>query len=179
VRTDGLAEELAILRTEGELRPRPEMEADSTFKQVIPYLILRNGPEYFLMRRTRAGVDARLHERYSIGIGGHLNGVDLDGRMGDLEAGLRREWREEIDAAFEPDFRVVGLLNDDETDVGRVHIGVVYVAETGGRPVAVREVEKLSGGMAPSGAVAAVVDRMESWSALAFDFLETEDRHAR
>lgn len=161
--------ELRWLEAAGSYRPRDEMERDPSCKQVIPYLVLRDGPCYFLMRRTRAGGDRRLHERWSIGVGGHLNDGD-----GGLEGGLRREWAEEIDAAFEPEFRLVGLLNDDESDVGRVHVGVVYVAETGGRPVAVREVEKLSGRMASREETAAVVDRMETWSALVFEHLEHE-----
>ena len=135
--------------------------------------MLRDGPSYFLMRRTRAGGDERLHERWSIGVGGHLNEGD-----GGLEGGLRREWAEEIDAAFEPEFRLVGLLNDDESDVGRVHVGVVYLAETGGRPVAVREIEKLSGRMATREETAAVVDRMETWSALVFEHLERRERES-
>jgi predicted NUDIX family phosphoesterase len=163
------AGELVRLAERGSYRPRDEMERDPAFKQVIPYLVVRDGPSYFLMRRTRAGGDERLHERWSIGVGGHLNEAD-----GGLEGGLRREWAEEIDAAFEPDFRFVGLLNDDESDVGRVHVGVVYLAETGGRPVAVREVEKLSGRMATREETAAVVDRMETWSALVFEHLERE-----
>jgi predicted NUDIX family phosphoesterase len=163
------ADELDRLASSGRYRPRDEMERDPAFKQVIPYLVVRDGPSYFLMRRTRAGGDERLHERWSIGVGGHLNEGD-----GGLEGGLRREWAEEIDAAFEPEFRLVGLLNDDESDVGRVHVGVVYLAETGGRPVAVREVEKLSGRMATREETAAVVDRMETWSALVFEHLERE-----
>jgi predicted NUDIX family phosphoesterase len=163
------AGELERLASHGSYRPRDEMERDPAFKQVIPYLVVRDGPSYFLMRRTRAGGDERLHERYSIGVGGHLNEGD-----GGLEGGLRREWAEEIDAAFEPEFRVVGLLNDDESDVGRVHVGVVYLAETDGRPVAVREIEKLSGRMATRQETAAVVDRMETWSALVFEHLERE-----
>ena len=121
------ADELDRLASAGSYRPRDEMERDPAFKQVIPYLVVRDGPSYFLMRRTRAGGDERLHERWSIGVGGHLNEGD-----GGLEGGLRREWAEEIDAAFEPEFRLVGLLNDDESDVGRVHVGVVYLAEAGG-----------------------------------------------
>ena len=167
-------EELDLLTGSGELRRRGDMESDPTFKQVIPYLVVRDGSRYFLMRRSRAGLDARLHDRYSIGVGGHLTEGD-----GGLAGGLRREWHEEIEADFAPDFQLVGLLNDDSTEVGRVHVGVVYTAETGGRPVAVREVDKLSGTMASRDEVNAVVDRMESWSALVFDFLEAEERHAR
>ena len=65
----------------------PRWRSIRRFKQVIPYLVLRDGERYFLMRRTRAGGDARLHDRWSIGVGGHLNPGD-----GDLAGGLRREW---------------------------------------------------------------------------------------
>jgi predicted NUDIX family phosphoesterase len=156
-----------LVAREGRFRPRVEMERDRSWKQVIPYLVLRDGSHYFLMRRTRAGGDERLYDRWSIGVGGHLNPGD-----GDLAGGLRREWAEEIQADFEPDFRLVGLLNDDTTDVGSVHVGAVYVADVAGRTVAIRETDKLSGAFAARAEVAAVRDRLETWSALVFDHLE-------
>jgi predicted NUDIX family phosphoesterase len=143
------------------------METDPAYKQVIPYLVLRDGASYFLMRRTRAGVDARLHDRWSIGVGGHLNPGD-DGLLG----GLRREWREELVAGFEPDFVPVALLNDDTTEVGAVHLGVVFVADAAGRRVEVRETHKLTGAFASGAECAAVLDRMETWSRLVFEALE-------
>jgi hypothetical protein len=72
---------------------------------------------------------------------------------------------------FVPEFRPLGLLNDDSTDVGRVHLGVVYLAEADGRPVAVRETEKLEGRFVAPAAVLGVYDRMETWSQLVFDFV--------
>ena len=156
-----------IVGREGRFLDRDAAEHDRGWKQVIPYLVLRDGPRYFLMHRTRAGGDVRLHDRWSIGVGGHLNPGD-----GDLASGLRREWAEEIEADFVPDFRLVGLLNDDTTDVGSVHVGAVYVAEAAGRPVVIRETEKLEGSFADAAAVAAVEDRLETWSALAFRHLE-------
>ena len=167
VTTDGLEAFEAIVAAHGAFRDRAEMEQDSTWKQVIPYLVLRDGPRYFLMHRTRAGGDARLHDRWSIGVGGHLNPGD-----GDLAGGLRREWAEEVDAAFEPTFELVGLLNDDTTDVGRVHVGAVYVGDAAGRPVMIRETDKLEGSFADPAAVAAVEDRLETWSALVFRHFE-------
>jgi predicted NUDIX family phosphoesterase len=145
------------------------MEVDPDWKQIIPYLVLRDGPRYFLMRRTRAGGDARLHDRYSIGVGGHLNPGD-----GGLDRGLVREWQEELDADFVPRFELVGLLNDDTTDVGRVHLGVVYQADAGGRDVRVRETHKLSGSFAPREDVEAVIDALETWSQIVFRALELE-----
>ena len=167
IRTDDLEGFLDALERDGGYEPRSAMEADPSFKQVIPYLVLRDGERFFLMRRTRAGVDARLHDRYSIGVGGHLNPGD-----GGVLGGLRREWHEELVAGFEPEFRLVGLLNDDTTDVGAVHLGAVYVADAAGRSVEIRETDKLSGAFAGPDEVEAVVDRMETWSRLCFEFLD-------
>ena len=170
IRTQGLAAFEGFIAAAGRFAPRPEMEQLRAWKQVIPYLVLRDGARYFLMQRTRAGGDARLHDRWSIGVGGHLNPGD-----GGLIGGLRREWSEELEADFEPEFRLVGLLNDDTTDVGSVHLGAVYVADAVGRPVHVRETEKLRGGFATADDVRAVAERLETWSRLAFDFLESAD----
>jgi predicted NUDIX family phosphoesterase len=167
LRTAGLDGFADLVAREGTFRPRPAMEVDPSFKQVIPYLVLRDGQRFFLMLRTRGGGDARLFDRYSIGVGGHLNPGD-----GDLLGGLRREWAEEVAADFEPAFRLVALLNDDTTEVGSVHLGAVYVADAAGRPVAIRELDKLEGAFAEPAEVAAVADRLETWSRLTFEYLE-------
>ena len=78
--------------------------------------------------------------------------------------GLRREWAEEVVADFEPEFRLVALLNDDTTEVGAVHLGAVFVGDAAGRPVAIRETDKLEGRFAPRAEVRAVADRLETWS---------------
>lgn len=160
---------LATVEREGRFEPRPAMEADQGFKQVIPYLVLRDGDRYFLMRRTRAGGDVRLHDRWSIGVGGHLNPGDED-----VDGGLRREWSEELVADFVPVFRFIGLLNDDTTAVGQVHLGAVFVADAAGRPVSIRETDKLSGAFATPAEVAAVAPDLETWSRLVFDALGTQ-----
>ncbi len=162
--TDGLDEFEALVEREGRYLPRAAMEVDPSWKQVIPYLVLRDGEAWFLMRRTRAGADARLHDRYSIGVGGHLNPGD-----GGLLGGLRREWAEEVVADFEPEFRLVALLNDDTTDVGAVHLGAVFLGDAAGRPVTIRETDKLEGRFATEAEVRAVTDGLETWSRLAFE----------
>jgi predicted NUDIX family phosphoesterase len=164
---------LEVIGGAGRYEPRGAMEQDPSFKQIIPYLVLRDGERYFLMRRTRAGGDARLHDLYSIGVGGHLNPGD-----GGLLPGLRREWEEELSADFLPDFRIVGLLNDDTTDVGSVHLGAVFEADARGRPVEIRETHKLEGSFAQVDEIAAVVDRLETWSRIVFEHLEGSRRPA-
>ena len=83
-----------------------------------------------------------------------------------LDAGLRREWTEELDAPWEPAFTLVGLLNDDSNPVGAVHLGVVFSVEASGRPVAVRETDKLVGRFATDGELSDAFPRMETWSQL-------------
>ena len=167
LRTDGLDAFLDVVAEHARYELRDKMERDPSFKQIIPYLVLRDGERYFLMRRTRAGGDARVHDRWSIGVGGHLNPGD-DG----LAGGLRREWHEELVAEFEPTFVPFALLNDDTTDVGAVHLGVVVLADARGRPVAVRETDKLSGSFAPPAEIAAGAEHLETWSRIVFDALE-------
>jgi predicted NUDIX family phosphoesterase len=157
---------LEAVKQSGAFRPRGKIEDDPSLKQIIPYLLLRDGERIFLMKRTSAGGDERLHERYSIGVGGHVNPGDAD-----VLGGLNREWREEIDADFVPEFKPLGLLNDDSNPVGAVHLGLVYAADAAGRPVAIRETHKLSGEFVTMDAVGQVQDRLETWSALLFDFL--------
>ena len=167
LRTAGVMEFLAVVQEHGRHEPRAAMEVDPGFKQIIPYLVLRDGGRYFLMRRTRAGGDARLHDRWSIGVGGHVRS--------------RRRWArrraaarvaEELVADFEPTFTPYALLNDDTTEVGAVHLGVVVLAEADGRQVSVRETDKLSGAFAEPDAVAAGAEHLETWSRIVFDALE-------
>ena len=166
LRADGVEALLGAVARHGRFDLRDEAEVDPGRKQIIPYLVLRDGDATFLMRRTRAGADARLHDRFSIGIGGHLEPGD-----GSPLGGLEREWHEEMEADFVPAFSAIGLLNDDTTAVGAVHLGIVYTADAAGRRVAVRELDKLSGAFATPDEVRAVTDRMESWSRLVWEAL--------
>jgi predicted NUDIX family phosphoesterase len=148
----------------GRFMDRPVAEDSPEWKQLIPYVVLRDGERVFLMERTDAGGDPRLHRKASIGVGGHLNPVD-EGED-PLMIGLAREWAEELVADWQPRFRLVGLLNDDSNPVGAVHLGVVFEVQADGRPVAVRETEKLSGRFATPADVRAAWERLETWSQL-------------
>ena len=163
--SDGFLEDLRrAVAAHGAYEDRPLAEDDPSRKQLIPYVVVRDGVRVFLMQRTDAGGDARLHGKASIGVGGHLNPVD-DGEDR-LLAGLRREWTEELDADWEPEFRLVGLLNDDTNPIGAVHLGVVFEVDAAGRPVAVRERDKLTGAFADVESLHAAWDRLETWSQL-------------
>jgi len=164
-----LADLRQAIARHGTYLERPIAEEDAGHKQLIPYVVVRDGASVFLMHRTDGGGDPRLHGKASIGVGGHLNPVD-EGEDA-LMAGLRREWHEELETDWEPGFRLMGLLNDDSNPVGAVHLGVVFSVEADGRGVAVREHQKLVGAFAGAVDLAASWDRLETWSQLVADAL--------
>lgn len=159
----------ATVASHGRYLDRPTAELDAAHKQLIPYVVVRDGERVFLMHRTDAGGDARLHGKASIGVGGHLNPVDEGADA--LMAGLRREWAEELETDWDPAFELIGLLNDDSNPVGSVHLGVVFTVEAGGRSVDVREHDKLAGAFVTHDDLVASWPRLETWSRLVADAL--------
>ena len=109
---------------------RSRAENDPAFKQIIPYAILAHGGRMLHYVRGKKSGEQRLAAKGSIGIGGHMNDGDEGLFTLDRDAyseGVRREVNEELrlDTKFEN--HIVALLNDDSTEVGRVHLGVVHL----------------------------------------------------
>jgi len=161
---DGLLE-IARLDRVGSPRPRRELELDSAWKQPIPYAIALHRTaegerQLFWMDRLAGGSDRRLHGRASFGVGGHIGADD-----GGILAALEREWSEEVETSALPKFTPLGLLNDDGDEVGRVHLGVVFLAELSSAEIAVREREKLAGSLVSVESAVARAGELEGWSA--------------
>lgn len=106
-------------------------EADPSHKQIIPYALFRCGDRFLHYVRGSSGGEKRLAAKGSIGIGGHVNDTDFfaAGSLGrDLYlAGVDREIQEELVLESTHQQSVVGLINDDGTEVGQVHLGVVHL----------------------------------------------------
>ena len=122
--------------------PRSQAETDPTHKQIIPYAIIAHGEKVLHYVRGKKAGEQRLVSKGSIGIGGHMNDTDESLFAWDeaaYRAGVEREVNEEIaiDSAF--DDRIVALLNDDSTEVGRVHLGVVHIFQLAEQKVQKRE----------------------------------------
>lgn len=168
---DGLVE-IARLDLVGSARPRRELELDPEWKQPIPYAIALYTAEgerqLFWMDRLAGGSDRRLHGRASFGVGGHV-GADDDGIL----AALEREWSEEVETAALPRFTPLGLLNDDSDEVGRVHLGIVFLAELFSPEIAVREREKLAGSLVSVKSAVARAGELEGWSAALISHIAT------
>ena len=143
---------------------RPTAEVSPQYKQIIPYVVIRHADAYFLLQRTQKQTEARLHHKLSLGIGGHINPDTPD-----LLDGLQKELEEEVEVAGDYDLTFVGILNDDTTDVGRVHLGAVYVLDAATDEVRVRETEKMTGRWTPRAELQQHREAMESWSQIVYD----------
>lgn len=161
---DDTAAILTLIETRHLFLPRPVAEVSPDYKQIIPYVAMRHGDDWFLLRRTPKQTEARLHDKLSLGIGGHIN-PDTPTLLG----GLRKELDEEVEIHSPYALRFVGILNDDTTDVGRVHLGAVYLLEAASPQIAVRETEKMSGSWVPRAQLDASRAAMESWSQIVYD----------
>ena len=152
-------------------RPRNEVEEDPSYKQLIPYCIFMHAGQVFHYRRGKAGGEGRLHSKRSIGIGGHISSTDrMHGDRRYNEA-MHREISEEVflEAGFSD--RCVGLINDDETPVGRVHLGIVHIFDLDSAKVLPREESILETGFAQPAELLQVRDHFETWSQICLDHL--------
>ncbi|MCH2114325.1 MAG: phosphoesterase [Pirellulales bacterium] len=152
-------------------RPRGEMEQNPDFKQLIPYVLFRfneSGASPQLFQYTRGGGqgEARLHAKRSVGIGGHISSEDsAAGTAHDVYCeGMQRELTEEVIIDTQFSQRCVGLINDDETPVGKVHLGIVHLYEVLTPQVHPREVDIKNAGFQPIEEIVAELDQFESWS---------------
>lgn len=168
--TEGVEEIVRAIEAHHEFRPRPEMETDPAYKQIIPYVLVTRGAEAFVMQRLKKGGEQRLHGQLSLGVGGHINPVDDTAGHGALMAGLRREVDEEVAVERAASLTPLGVINNDRDEVGRVHLGFLFRLEAEGA-VTVRETEKLSGSFMPIAALPALRDKMEGWSQIALEVL--------
>src|ERR1051326_4238122 len=113
---------------------RSEAEQDRRYKQLIPYVLLICDDRILRYRRGKGGQETRLHGLYSVGIGGHISEEDhgLFSQHRGYHDGMRRELMEEVAIENEKDV-AVAVINDDSTDVGYVHFGVVHVMHVADR----------------------------------------------
>lgn len=138
------AEFLGRLGTHGFFVERPRAERTPAWKQAIPYCVVTNPEGVLVMKRRAKGGEARLHDKLSIGVGGHINPIDDEERGDLLLAAARREITEELEVSSEFELRLAGFLNDDSNPVGAVHVGLVFTANLTG-PVRIREEDVLEG----------------------------------
>jgi predicted NUDIX family phosphoesterase len=161
-----------ILRKTTSSKQKIPAEQDESMKQIIPYIVFKYKDKYFVYKRLPRSEEERLVEKYSMGIGGHINPIDDNATTDILWEGMRREFKEEVDYPYDYKTRIIGFINDDKDSVGRVHFGVVFLVEGMNDRIEVKEKDKLSGEMMTLFEAKRVMDKMEGWSQIVFDWLK-------
>ena len=177
-----------IVGEHGFFVEREVAERTPEWKQIIPYSVCVLGDQALLMRRLAAGGESRLHDKLSIGVGGHINPEDLSldpgpssseplegsARRNPIEAGTHRELSEELAIEGSYDIRTLGILNDDSNPVGAVHLGWVQVVTVDGS-VRIREEDVLEGKLTTFDGLRKRLragDNFESWSSMLIEHLD-------
>ena len=162
----------------GRFRLRSELEEDPSFKQLITYAVIsHNGPgsrSFLLFRRTCGQTEKRLHDKYHLGAGGHMN----PGRPGEQDGQymvneLKRELFEEVrllNGCRAENIEFIGFVNDDTIPVGRVHIGLLYDIRVSNREVYVSETDKMTAGWVDRSSLSGYYEGMETWSRIVYDY---------
>ena len=154
---------------------RATAENDPSHKQIIPYAILACGNRILHYVRGKKAGEQRLVAKGSIGIGGHLNDADESLFAWDehaYRAGVEREVNEEVTIETPFEDRIVALLNDDTTEVGQVHLGIVHVFRLAEPKVQKREAMITNLSFQTREQLVALRDNLETWSQLCVDSLE-------
>lgn len=149
--------------------PRNMAEEDESYKQLIPYLVITYNNKVLLLERFNTQEEKRLHNKLSIGIGGHINKIDEVNGTVPWECGMKRELHEEITCDGNYSTKFIGLLNDDTVAVGKVHLGLVYLVEFNSGNVTVKEQDKMSGRFVDLNVLKESYPHMESWSQIVYD----------
>ena len=152
-------------------RPRSEVESDPSFKQIIPYVVFRCGELLYHYTRGKKGTEARLRALRSIGVGGHISVEDAGGATDLYRAGMLRELQEEIHLESSHRESCFGLINDDSTPVGQVHLGIVHVFDLDSPCVRRREEVLTEDGFARLAELRGRSDEFETWSRFVLDSL--------
>jgi predicted NUDIX family phosphoesterase len=153
-------------------RNRSEAEQDRRYKQLIPYVLLICNGKILRYRRGKGGQETRLHGLYSVGIGGHISDEDhglFSSGIG-YEEGMRRELMEEV-AVEQVNAPSVALINDDSTEVGYVHFGVVHLMQVNDESVAGRRSGIVAPEFVPFHEALKDLTAYESWSRFCLEHL--------
>ncbi len=154
-----------------QFRARSEVEDDPAYKQIIPYVVFASEGSVFCYTRGTSQGESRLHRLRSLGVGGHVSEADADGRgtLDAYELAMRRELDEEVEVGSEGRITRVGLINDDSTPVGRVHLGVVHLYELERPSVSPREEGLADPEFVGIDRLVRLREHFETWSQICID----------
>lgn len=164
-----------LARGNNHFLARGAAENDPGHKQIIPYALLVCGDRVLHYVRGKKAGEQRLVAKGSIGIGGHMNQEDELLWAWDEQAyraGVEREVNEEVKISTPFADRIVALLNDDTTEVGRVHLGVVHVFRLEEAKVQKRESMITNLAFLTKSELQERRENLETWSQICVDHLD-------
>ena len=170
----GNSELLKKIAQNGLFLRRSESEEDPSFKQIISYAIISNKNSLYLFRRKSGQTEKRLHNKFSLGVGGHMNpGESMEPKEQYIIDQLKRELFEEVklqNGCSIEDIEFIGFINDDTIPVGRVHIGLLYNIHLSNKEVSIIETDKMTAEWIDKSDLAEFYAGMETWSRIIFDY---------
>lgn len=146
IKTDNLNYYLNLIKTNYQFKKRGEVEGDPSWQQIIPYILFSYKDKYFLYKYLEKAGEQRLIKDYMLGVGGHINPIDIKNGKDILEIGTMREWNEEVD--YKGNIlskKIVGILNDDTRPVEKVHLGLIYHFIGDSPKISVKEKDTMRG----------------------------------
>jgi predicted NUDIX family phosphoesterase len=154
--------------------PRSRAEDDPSYKQLIPYVVMKHSDQVFHYKRGQGAGEKRLRALRSIGIGGHINPIDHATSDHPYRQGMLREVAEEVELGTGYHETCLGFINDDSLPVGQVHLGIVHVFELETPKVKRREVDLTDAGFSALAELVAAKDAFETWSQFVLAELERD-----
>jgi dTMP kinase len=147
LKTDNLDYYVDLIKKNCEFKRRGDMENDSSYQQIIPYMIFSFENKFFAYKYIKNAGETRLiNNDYQLGVGGHINKEDIQNGGDILEQGAMREWEEEV--GFKGNFlqkKLIGIVNDESREVEQVHLGLVYHFIGDSPEIQVKETDKMEG----------------------------------
>lgn len=150
--------------------PRVKAESDYNYKQVIPYIVIRQHNNYLLLKRTEKQTEQRLHNKYSLGIGGHINPEETKERGDIIIKGLYRELKEEIFLPHPYTIDFIGVINDESDSVSKVHLGMLHLLNLESPYFKILEKENMSGQWVQKKTLYKHYDKLERWSQIVLHY---------
>lgn len=149
--------------------PRAHAETNPAYKQIIPYMIFKFEKKIFVMQRKTTASEQRLANKYSLGIGGHIRQEDIVNN--DIFEWAKREFEEEVSYSGSLKISKIGILNDESTEVSKVHLGMILLLEGDNDHIQIKDEHK-SGMLLTIDECKALYPLFESWSQIILSSIE-------
>jgi len=157
---------------------RDEAEYNFEHKQIIPYVVVHYKDKYLLLQRTSNQSEKRLHNKYSLGIGGHINPVSSMKYENIIIDSMYRELNEEVRVSDHGTLKFAGIINDDSNSVSKVHLGLLYILEVLSPEFEVLEKDKMTAEWVSEDELKDYYDKFETWTQIVYDdYINVKSSH--